>query len=184
MSSTTAAQVQKYNNVAIALHWIIAILMIYMLILGEDLIKVPRGETLSLNGPTLHASLGILVLVFSVLRIIWRIMNPAPPLPPMPVWQVKATAALHGLLYVLMLAIPIFGLLALGPYGAERADADAVSFFWLFSVNVFPNLGDWAGDAHEISGTIAEILIVIHVLAALKHQFIDKDNLIRRMTFR
>lgn len=184
MTTTAAVQVEKYNKVAIALHWIIAILMIYMLILGEDLIKVPKGETLSLFGPTLHASLGILILALSVFRIVWRLVNTVPPPPPMPVWQAKASAALHGMLYLLMLVIPLSGFFALASYGVERLDAETVSFFWLFTVNVFPNIGDWMGDAHEIAGNLAKILIVLHVLAALKHQFIDKDNLIRRMTFR
>lgn len=184
MSTTPSLQLEKYNKVSIALHWIIAVLMIYMLTLGEDLIKVHKGESLSAWGPTAHASLGILVLLLSVFRIVWRIMNPAPPLPPMPGWQVKATAAIHGLLYLLMLAIPLFGWLALAPYGAERLDANAISFFRLFPVNFLPNLGEWTGEAHELTGNLAKILIIIHVLAALKHQFIDKDNLIRRMTYR
>jgi cytochrome b561 len=184
MGTATTAQVEKYNKVAIALHWIIAVLMVFMLTLGEDLIELRKGESLSAWGPSAHASLGILVLALSVLRIVWRIMNPAPPLPPMPAWQVKATAAIHGMLYLLMLAIPLFGWLALAPYGAERLDADSISFFRLFSLNVLPNLGEWTGEAHEITGNLAKILIIIHVLAALKHQFIDKDNLLRRMTFR
>lgn len=184
MSTATAIQPEKYNRVAIFLHWIIAALMIYMLTLGEELMEVREGETLSLYGPTLHASLGILVLLLSAVRIAWRIINPAPPLPPMAAWQVKATAAIHGMLYLLTLVIPLLGLLAMAPYGLERLDADKVSFFWLFPVNLFPNLGEWTAELHEITGNLAKILIILHVLAALKHQFIDRDNLIRRMTFR
>lgn len=184
MSATSSAPV-KYNPVAIALHWIIAVLMLYMLFPGHELIEVHKGETLSGWGPTAHASLGILILLLSLARIGWRLLHAAPPLPAtMPGWQIKATAVTHGLLYLLMLAIPLFGWLALAPFGAERLDPGAVTFFRLFPVDILPNLGEWTGELHEITGNLAKILIGIHVLAALKHQFIDKDGLMRRMSFR
>jgi len=185
MTATSALPSVKYTKVAIALHWIIAVLMLYMLFPGDELIEVPRGETMSLWGPTAHASLGILVLILTLVRIAWRLGNPPPPPPAgMPGWQITATAVVHGILYLLMLAIPLFGWFALAPYGAARLDANAVSFFWLFPVNVMPDIGGWTGEVHELTGNLAKILIGIHVLAALKHQFIDKDGLMRRMTFR
>lgn len=185
MSATASLPSAKYTKVAIALHWIIAIMVLFLLFPGEDLIKVPRGQSVADWGPTAHASLGMLVLLLSLFRILWRVMHPAPPLPAgMPIWQVKATAAIHGLLYLLMLGIPLLGWLALAPYGAERLDPESITFFRLVPLNILPNLGEWAGELHEIGGTLAKILIAIHVLAALKHQFIDKDGLLRRMTFR
>jgi cytochrome b561 len=180
-----SASPEKYNKVAIALHWVLAVLILFLLFPGHELIEVERGGSAADWGPTAHASLGMLVLILSLVRIAWRIANPAPPLPAtMPVWQVKATAAVHGLLYLLMIGIPLAGWLALAPWGAERLDADAVSFFKLVPLNILPNLGEWTSEMHEIAGTLAKILIAIHVLAALKHQFVDKDALMRRMMFR
>lgn len=184
MTISSAPPSAKYTNVAIALHWIIAVLVLFLLFPGEDLIKVHRGESLAGWGPTAHASLGILVLILSLVRIVWRISHPAPQLPPMPTWQVKATAALHGMLYVLTILIPLFGWMALAPYGAERIDTQAITFFKLLPLDLWPNLGEWTGEFHELTGNLAMLLIALHVLAALKHQFIDKDGLIRRMTFR
>ena len=184
MTTAPALPSAKYTNVAIALHWIIALLVLFLLFPGEDFIKVHRGESLAGWQPTAHASLGVLVLILSLVRIAWRISHPAPPLPSMPGWQVKATAALHGMLYLLTLLIPLFGWMALAPYGAERVNPEAISFFKLFPLDVWPNLGEWTGELHELTGTLAEILIALHVLAALKHQFIDKDGLMRRMMFR
>ena len=93
----------------------------------------------------------------------------------------KATHAVHGAFYVLMVLIPIVGLLALVPYGAARLDVEQVTFFKLFSVAFMPNLGEWTGEAHELLVKVAQVLVLLHVAAALKHQFWDKDNLMSRM---
>lgn len=180
-----AASPEKYTTVAISLHWLIAILMLFLLFPGEELIDLDRGESLAGWGPTAHASLGISVLVLTVLRLGWRLANQPPALPAsMPVWQTTASHVLHGSFYVLMFAIPLFGWLALAPFGTEHPDPEAVAFFWLFPLDILPNLGEWTSEAHEITGTLAKLLIALHVLAALKHQFIDKDGLMRRMMFR
>lgn len=185
MSAPTLPVTNKYTPVAIALHWLLAVLILFLLFPGHELIEIERGQSAAGWGPTAHASLGMLVLILSVLRIVWRLLHKAPPLPAnMPAWQVTATAAIHGLLYLLMLGIPLAGWLALAPWGADRLDADTITFFKLLPLNVWPDLGHWTSEMHEIGGTLAKLLIAIHVLAALKHQFIDKDGLMRRMMFR
>ena len=176
-------QKSRYTAVAITLHWVIAILMIFMLFPGEDMIKVERGASLGSWEPTAHASVGLLVLILSILRVIWRLVNPPPALPPMPDWQILATKALHGLFYVLLIAIPLTGWLAIVPYGAERLDVEMVTFFKIFSVAILPNLGDWSSEVHELLGTLAKLLLFIHVLAALKHQFWDRDGTLTRMWY-
>ncbi len=176
---------EKYTKVAIALHWVIAILMIFMLFFSEDLIKVPRGSSLADWGPTAHASIGLLILLLSVVRIGWRLSNPPPPLPTnMPYWQVMATQVSHAGFYLLLIAIPLLGWFAMAPYAAEHTDPQAVTFFKLFAVDIMPDIGGWTIEAHDIVGKLAMFLLFLHVLAALKHQFIDKDGLMRRMMFR
>lgn len=175
-------QISKYTKTAIWLHWIVAILMIGMLVIGEDFIRVPRGTSLAGWGPSAHASVGIMILLLGLARIFWRLANPPPALPPtMPRWQAIASHISHWAFYALMIAIPVAGLLAIVPYGAARLDVDQVKFLQLFPVALMPNLGDWTMDAHEILSTVAEILVIVHVIAALKHQFWDKDGLLSRM---
>lgn len=178
--STTS---ERYSLVAIFLHWTIAALILFLLFPGEDLIKVPRGASMASWQPTAHASFGILVLILSLTRIAWKLTHKAPDLPlGMPRWQVIATHAVHGLFYVLIIVMPLTGWLALSPYGAERLDAEAVTFFKLFSLYSMPNLGEWTGSAHELSGKLMQLLLLLHVGAALKHQFWDRDGLLRRMS--
>ena len=77
--------VQRYTMVAVILHWLTAILLIYMLFWGENLIKVPGGGTPA--NPNLHVSLGITILILAVARLLWRLFNPPPADLPMPLWQ-------------------------------------------------------------------------------------------------
>jgi cytochrome b561 len=176
------ARSQSYNRTAIWLHWIIAALIVFLLFPGEEYMRVARGASLSGWQPTAHTSLGILVLLLSLTRLGWRVANPPPPLPArMSQIERMASHASHWAFYALMIGLPLTGWLALAPYGAARLDADAVSFFKLFSLSILPNLGDWTREAHEISGTVAQLLLALHVLAALKHQFWDKDRIFARM---
>ena len=99
----------------------------------------------------------------------------------MPHWQVLVSHATHWAFYALMVGIPVMGLLAIVPYGAEQLDVEQVTFFKLFPVAFMPNLGDWTGDVHRILCRVAQVLVIVHVIAALKHQFWDKDRLLRRM---
>jgi len=176
---------ERYSAVAIALHWIIAILMIFMLFPGEDLIKVDEDQSLAGFGPSLHASIGITILILSVARLGWRLIDPPPPLPAhMKPLEATAAHGAHLAFYVLMIGLPLTGWMALAPYAAERFDGDQVSFFGLFAANVMPNLGETPGDLHEVAGKAAIALIALHVLAALKHQLWDRDGLLSRMLWR
>jgi cytochrome b561 len=172
----------KYTKTAIWLHWIAAAVMLFMLFLSEDFIKVPRGASLDGIGPTTHASWGLMVLFLAIARILWRMGHPVPALPATTVgWQAMASHVTHWVLYGLMVVIPITGLVALGHYGSEHIDVDKVVFFKLFSVGFMPNYGEWTSFLHEILGKAAQILVILHIVAALKHQFWDKDNLLSRM---
>ena len=174
--------VVRYNTVAMALHWVFAVLMIYMLFWGEGLIKgkpwMQPPEAAS--NPALHAELGILILVLSVARLAWRLMNPPPPDVPMPAWQAKGSHALHMGFYALMILIPLSGMADLPRAIAGRhPDYANLSFFGLFTVPQIP--APWLGNLHDLLGNLAIFLLALHVLAALKHQFIDRDGLISRM---
>ncbi len=175
----------KYDTVAMILHWVTAIIMAVMIFLGEDMIKQPRDAApdAALEGfPSLHVSLGVSVLVLTLVRIGWRLANPPPPYPAtMKGWEVLLSKTTHLLFYVLMIGIPLTGWLAFSEYLQEHPALDAVRVFGLFAVPVGPLLGEYAGEIHEIGSNLAMILFFLHVLAALKHQFIDGDGIMKRM---
>ena len=177
--STPAA---RYTRPAIWLHWITAVLMLFMLFYGDDYIRVPRGGSLGGWQPSAHASLGIMILQLGLARLLWRIGHPPPALPPtVPRWQAVVSRATHRAFYGLMLALPVTGLLAIAPFGTERLDLDQVRYLGLIPVAFMPNLGNWTIDAHGLLANFAQALVIVHVLAALKHQFLDRDGILARM---
>lgn len=178
----------RYDAVAMIIHWITAILMIFMVIFGEDLMK--EGEHAAKAGdvanatfePSIHVSLGVAILLLTVLRIIWRVTHAAPPYPAtMKRYEVVASKSLHGLFYLLLIAIPLTGWLTFGGFLAEVPAMEGVRVFGMFPVPVAPVTGKSFKELHEIGSNAAMILIILHVLAALKHQFVDGDGIFRRM---
>ena len=166
-----------FGLVAIILHWLIAILIIGMLAVGLYMVALPIGlQKLKLYG--LHKAFGIIILGLVGLRIIWRLTNTTPSLA-LPKLELIAARLAHLGLYCLMLAMPISG------WFMTSAAGLAPSFFGLFTLPnlVAPNeqLFQWFAFVHQwlAYGLIA--LISIYTLAALKHHFIDKDDILRRM---
>ncbi len=173
MTTTTT----RYSNIAILLHWTIAILMIYMLFWGEDLIRNVQGTFY----PSVHASIGITILVLSVLRLIWRWVNPPPALPGNPHdWQARISEWTHWLFYALMIGIPLTGLADFTRRLPRHPEQAGTTIFGLFPVPQIP--WDLLGQLHGLSTKLAIGLLILHVLGALKHQFWDRDNLLRRMS--
>lgn len=166
-----------YGIVAICLHWLIALFIITLLGVGLYMTDLPKGPFKNtLYG--LHKSFGITVLTLVIIRIIWRLINVTPALL-LPLWE-KWTARLsHWLLYILMVAMPLSGWLMTSAAGYT------ISFFGLFNLPSLIAPNDEYRHFFRVSHTwIAYgliFLISIHFLGALKHYFIDKDNILRRM---
>ena len=172
----------RYDLVSMAIHWITALLMIGMVFFGEELMEVEDGTGGTLL-PSLHVSIGIAILLLTLFRIFWRMINPAPPLPvTMAAWEVTASKATHLLFYAALIDIPLTGWLAFGEFVADEPGMSGVTVFGMFPVPGVPSLlGGEAEDIHEIGSKVAMVLIILHVLAALKHQFISRDGLMKRM---
>lgn len=169
----------RFGFVSITFHWVMALLIIGMLCLGFYMTDLPRSmEKLSLIG--WHKSFGVLILMLVVLRFLWRFMNITPTYADKtPTWEKLAAHAMHYALYGFMFVMPLTGWLMSSAAGL------AVSFFGLFTL---PNLVSanpiWKNVFFQIHSTCASILIgliALHVLAALKHHFWDKDDILRRM---
>jgi cytochrome b561 len=178
-----ATNLQRYNLVAIILHWVTALLIIYMLVWGGGLIKGQPWNHVAATNPGLHASLGLSILILTAARLVWRLMNPPPPDVPMPKWQALASHVLHWGLYALLVLIPLSGLAALDKSIADKHPEYAdLTFFNLFTMPHFSL--PWFGSTHGLLTNLTWALLALHVVAALKHQFIDKDRLMNRMSLR
>jgi cytochrome b561 len=174
----TSTSTTRYDAVAMALHWIIAVILIFMLFFGGDLIRSRDGITL----PALHATLGATVFILSLVRLAWRFINPPPELPAtMTGWEQKASKAMAVLFYVLMIGLPLTGWLAMPSYVTRHPALGGLTFFGSISATGAPSLGFDAGGLHELMGNAGIALLGLHVLAALKHQFVDHDGVLRRM---
>jgi cytochrome b561 len=168
----------RYGIVAQLLHWSIVVLLIIQFLLAEVADELPKGaEKLSVLAS--HRSVGITILALALLRLGWRLFDRPPAMPPMPAWQRMAAAATHWGLYAILLAMPLSG------WMMSSAENSPVSWFGLVQVPslVAPSesLGDLLHEVHEVLAGALLGLVGLHVLAALKHQFIDRDGLLARM---
>jgi cytochrome b561 len=168
----------RYTRTAIALHWTVAALVITALSMGwvmTDMVSSP----LKLQVYSWHKWIGVTVLALFFVRLLWRLTHPAPALVPMPAWQRSAAQSLHAFLYALLLLQPITGWLY------SNASGRAIVYLGLIPL---PNL---VGKDRVLAGTLKElhgaggwalsIALGLHLLAALKHHFIDRDDTLRRM---
>jgi len=179
----------RYGSVSIALHWLIALLVILNLAGGLYMGTLPRGDSTQALIIMLHKSTGLTILVLTLLRLVWRLMNPWQPLPMEMSPALRAAArTTHLLFYVLILAIPLSGwaMVSASPRGGPLV------WYGLFE---WPKLGfltslpleqkkPWTGtfaESHELLAYCAIALIVLHVGAALYHQYIRRDDVLRRM---
>ena len=174
---------ERYNKVAVLLHWTIALLIIGMIVVGLTMGDYPiKYKFLAYN---LHKSFGITILALSIFRLFWRFTHTPPALPSeMPKLEKLVAHAGHAVLYFLMIAMPLSGWIMVS------ADAKYPTvFFSLFEVPQFPLPAAYdTHDTHEqfewlhywlAIGAIA--LVAGHALAALKHHFINHDAVLRRM---
>ncbi len=184
-----APRPDRYGAVAQALHWIMALLIGAMLVVGIYMLRLPQAEKfpgkIGYDLYQLHKSVGLVVLVLAVLRIGWRLTHRAPRLPAtLKPYEKGLAHASHLALYLLILAMPLSGWLMVS--ASELAHGMLPTrFFDLFTV---PNLlaADEAAEAtlgqvHTVLAFAAIAVLVLHVGAALKHHFVLKDNVLLRM---
>ena len=171
---------QRYTITAILLHWIIALLIIAAFALGLTMVDIPGLTPTKLKYFSWHKWLGITVLGFACLRLLWRLTHAAPAYPGhMPRWQQQVAHKLHALLYLLMFAIPVSGYLY-----TLSAGVPVVYLGW-FELPVFmapdPHLKPILKLVHYWLNMSLLTLFCLHLLAALKHLFIDRDGMFKRI---
>lgn len=155
-------ETRRYDPVAIWLHWLVALLVLAQFATGWIWGFFERGSEPRFYLFRTHITLGSAILALAIARIFWRLTHRAPPLPEgMSRLQCIAAHAGHGLLYLAIVAQPVFGLLAITAFGKT--------------------LGRWPRDAHNITARLIVALVVLHVAAVIWHQLIRRDGLLARM---
>ena len=176
----------RYNPVSIILHWIMAIALIAIFCFGIYMADLPFSPQ-RLKLFNWHKWAGICILVLSLVRLVWRATHAAPPLPgkvvqAMPDWQLKVHHLTHIALYALFFVVPLVG------WAYTSAAGFPVVLFGQFPlpdlVSPDKTLAALIKPWHEISAWCLAILVVLHVAAALKHHWIDRDGLLQRMSLR
>ena len=180
----------RYGAVAMTLHWLIAALIATNLLLGFYFANVINSHDPGFFAIIqLHKSIGLTVLVLSVLRLGWRLVNPVPPLPDDFGTGLRIVArGTHYLFYLLIIAVPLMGwaMVSSSPLGTPTL------YFGLFSWPHIPFLAELPramkrgytetfGELHALLAYSAAVLLVLHVAAALWHNFSRHDEVLKRM---
>ena len=189
-----------YTTTAKLLHWLIAIAIFGMFALGWYMSELPKEapkqmaydlfdwgiytwqlaeeaspRTFYFN---LHKSIGVTIFALILLRIFWRVTHKAPAmLASYKAWESKLASRVHRLLYLLMVALPLSGIIM------AVASKYGIKWFGLEFIGGLDNkpLREAFKEVHEIAGVIILLVIIVHIVGALKHKFIDKDDTLNRM---
>lgn len=169
----------RYSTVSLILHWLIAALVVVQI--GLLMVRDASEGDLARALLGFHKSVGLGILVLTLARLGWRVANPALPLPDtMRRWEKRLVRAIHILFYALLIGMPLSG------WAASSAAGRDILWFGLFQWPLLPIGGgrETANallDMHGLSAKALYVLIVLHVAGALKHHFIDRDNVLHRM---
>ena len=176
---TTTTPAGRYSNLTIALHWLMAILMVAVYAAIELRELFPKGSDPREALKALHFMLGLCVLLLVSVRLYARHRSPAPAIVPTPpAWQARAATAAHGLLYALRILLPLGGWLMLSAAGKP------IPFFGLELPALIGQNKELAGsikEIHKTVGTLGYVLIGLHAAAGIYHHHVVKDDTLRRM---
>jgi cytochrome b561 len=164
-----------YGLITILLHWIMAVSIIAMFVLGKYMIGLDYYDPFYHTGPWWHKSIGLIVISLLLFRIIWKFSNQkVAEIENHKASEIKLAQLSQALLYLLMIICCVSGVMI------STAEGAAIGFFDLFDIPAIVSLGETqaelAADIHEYSTLALIILAGLHMLAAMKHHFIDKDT--------
>lgn len=170
----------RWGAVQQTLHWFVVIAAVTQLTLGFTFTSLAQDNPIRGTLFGAHATVGVIILIVMLVRLGWRLSNPVPSLPDtLKSWEKGLARANHWLLYLLLIGMPI------GGYVLVNAHGHAVPFFGAELPQLIP-----ANEALEetvevvhIAGAFTIIgLVILHVVGALRHEFVLRDNTLRRMT--
>lgn len=172
------SSVPRYTLPAITLHWLLAAAIIANFALGTYMNELPISPS-RLRLFNWHKWAGITILALSAVRLLWRLSHSPPAEPPMPAWQTRLAHAVHRALYVLFFAVPMAG------WAYSSASGFSVVVFGVLPLpDWVPVSTSWAEalkTTHKVLAITLGLLVLLHVAAALKHHWVDRDGLLQRM---
>lgn len=169
----------RYTRTAVALHWLMALLLIGLFGVGIYMSDLPLSPQ-KLKIYSWHKWAGITAFLLVAIRLAWRAGHRPPALPAgMPAWQKTASHALHHLMYLLMVAIPVSGWLMSSAKGFQTVYFGILPLPDLLSKN--KELGDLLETVHSSLNFTMAALVVAHIGAAVKHHLLDRDEVLMRM---
>lgn len=172
-------EAQDYTRTAIGLHWLVALLIFAGFPLGVYMHDLPLSPD-KLKLYSYHKWMGITVLMLAAIRLSWRVTHRPPPLPAtMSSWERLAAQSVHFLLYALLLAIPLSGWLMSSAKGIQTVYFGILPLPDL--VGKDKELGKLLEEVHEMLNFALLGLVLAHVAAALKHHYIERDDILARM---
>ena len=179
----------RYDNVAVALHWVIALAIIANIALGLYFGDLPRSDPGKFQLAQIHKSIGLSVLVLSLARVGWRLSHPVPPLPEDMSAMLRLLArTTQFLLYVLIVAIPLSGwaMASASPFGLPTrffglVEWPQIAYFADMTRAQKMPLHERLEDLHALLAWSAIVLVPIYVAGALYHQFVRRDAVVARM---
>lgn len=179
--ATDQLRLLRYNNKVVALHWTIAALVVFQLYLGFTFNDLPRGPERT-EWFTWHKTLGATILLLTLIRLSLRLIYPPPPYPEeLPRWERLAAVWNHRAFYFVLIVIPLTGLIAV----SGRAEGPTTPLVGGLQLPLIPGIseagGELSGDLHKWLVYSTILLVVLHVGAALKHQFFVPSRVAGRM---
>ncbi|WP_323121852.1 cytochrome b [Burkholderia alba] len=180
MASSSPSLPTSYTRTAIALHWLIALLIVCGFALGWVMTDIPGFTPTKLKYYSWHKWIGVTVFALAILRILWRATHVPPPLPKaVSAPQRWAAHGVHMLLYLLMFAIPITGYLYSSASNIPVVYLGIVPLPRLIDPD--PALKDVLKTLHVTFNYGLLALVVVHAVAAVKHQWLNRDGVLSRM---
>ncbi len=175
------SEADSYSLIARIIHWLTALIILGLLVVGTYMTTMDMSEQ-KLQFYNLHKSFGLLVLALAFVRIAWHLIKKKPKsLPTHKKWEKILSHAVHGFLYLLLIAIPISG------WVMSSAGDFNIKFFSLNMPDIVSkdeNLFKLSHGVHEILAWVLLVLLMLHIAGALKHHVIDRDETLERMTWR
>jgi len=169
---------ERYSGVAIAFHWLLALLIVVSFCVGTYMADLPFSPT-RLKLYNWHKWAGVTILALSALRLLWRLTHRPPADLPMPAWQRSAAHVTHWGLYLLFFAVPLVG------WAYSSAAGFPIVLYGVLPLPDFVSPDKALAEAikpwHGRLAWLLAVLVLMHVAAALKHHFIDRDGLLLRM---
>ena len=179
MISPTSPPDSSYTRTAIGLHWLIALALAGTFALGIYMHELPLSPQ-KLKLYSWHKWAGVSIFLLVTLRLMWRLGHRPPALPAaMPRWQVRVAEGTHHLLYLLMFAVPLSGWLMSSAKGFQTVYFGVLPIPDLLEKN--KEIGDLLALMHKSLNLLFVAVLAGHIGAALKHHFIDKDDILTRM---